>query len=69
MCPDWNTTESGTIQENHFTTSYGDDTDSEADWDGASCSDHRHVPGRGIRDVEDLTMLHGIGLNAMGDED
>lgn len=44
---------------------YGRD---EKDWDGKSCSDHDQLPGRGIEDVESLTMLHGLGLNAMDDE-
>lgn len=40
----------------------------ETDWDGKSCSDFHQLPGRGIEDVESLTMLHGLGMQEMEDE-
>jgi len=64
--PEWNQTERGKMREDQFTTSYGDRSasgaggGSGADWDGKSCSDFHQLPGRGIRDVEDLTMLSGL---------
>jgi hypothetical protein len=67
MCPNWNTTERGTSREEQFTTSYGD-RNQDPDWDGKSCSDFHQLPGRGIEDVESLTMLHGLGMNAMSAE-
>lgn len=30
------------------------------DWDGKSCADFHQLPGRGIRDVENLTLLSGL---------
>lgn len=65
---EWNTTDRGQIQEDGFTTSYGEQ-DSDADYDGKSCSDHHQLPGRGIRDVESLTLLHGLGLREMDEAD
>jgi len=60
--PQWNTTERGKTQEDQFTTSYGQGKGGGGgtDYDGKSCSDHHQLPGRGIRDVEDLTMLSGL---------
>jgi hypothetical protein len=72
--PEWNQTERGKMREDQFTTSYGDRSasgaggGSGADWDGKSCSDFHQLPGRGIEDVESLTLLHGLGLQEM-DED
>lgn len=64
----WDTQERGRNQENRFTTSYGED-DADADWDGKSCSDFHQLPGRGIEDVESLTMLHGMEMSDEYGED
>lgn len=52
--PQWNTTERGKMREEE--DSYFDSED----WDGKSCADYHQLPGRGIRDVESLTMLSGL---------
>jgi len=62
MCANWNTTDRRQAQESRFTTSYGED-DADADYDGKSCSDFHQLPGRGIEDVESLTMLHGMEMS------
>lgn len=56
--PEWNTTERGKTREDQ------DKEYEDADWDGKSCMDHHLLPGRGIRDVEDLTMLSGLQARA-----
>jgi len=65
--PQWNTTERGKTQEDQFTTSYGDGS-TDGDYDGKSCSDFHQLPGRGIRDVEDLTMLSGLAHYEQDDQ-
>ena len=64
----WDRQNRGRSREAEYTTSYGDDQNGEADYDGKSCSDFHQLPGRGVEDVESLTMLHQLGLNSM-DED
>jgi hypothetical protein len=53
--PQWDTNTRGQNREDEDSY-FGDKTD----WDGKSCSDFHQLPGRGIRDVEDLTMLSGL---------
>lgn len=57
--PRWNQTDRGQIRDDPFTTSYGD-RNADSDYDGKSCSDYHQLPGRGLRDVESLTMLSGL---------
>lgn len=64
MCPVWNTTERGQNREDEDSY-YGE----QSDWDGKSCSDFHQLPGRGIRDVEDLTLLHGLALKESGESE
>lgn len=52
--PQWNTTDRGVMRESE--TSYTEQTD----WDGKSCADHEQLPDRGMRGVEDMTMLQGL---------
>lgn len=54
------------MQDDQFTTSYGEQ-DADSDWDGKSCSDFHQLPGRGIRDVESLTLLHGLAVSEAED--
>lgn len=72
--PEWSRQREGNRRSN-YSTSYGDDRSASGagdsggtDYDGKSCSDFHQLPGRGVEDVESLTMLHQIGLNGM-DED
>lgn len=60
--PQWDTETAGQMRDDGYTTSYGDGTNAEgrADYDGKSCSDYHQIPGRGIEDVESLTILHGL---------
>lgn len=66
--PQWNHTDRGQIQDDPFTTSYGDQT-TESDYDGKSCADYHQCPGRGIEDVESLTMLHGLAMQELDESD
>lgn len=50
----WNTSNRGVMREDE--KRYHNHTD----YDGLSCADFDGLPGRGARDVEDLTMLSGI---------
>lgn len=74
MSPNWNTTESGKMREDEFTTSYGERSrgnggdSGSAGWDGKSCADFHQLPGRGIRDVESLTLLNGLARQEAADE-
>lgn len=68
MSPQWNTTDRGKTREDQFETSYGDGS-SEGDWDGKSCSDYSQIPGRGVRCVEELTMLSGLQADAETPDD
>lgn len=61
--PEWNHTDRGQIQDDPFTTSYGD-TNADSDYDGKSCADFHQLPGRGIEDVESLTILNGLALQS-----
>lgn len=65
--PNWNRQRDGN-RESEYTTSYGDEKQDGADYDGKSCADFHQLPGRGIEDVESLTMLHQLGLNSMSAE-
>lgn len=56
----WDKQNRGRNREAEYTTSYGDDKQDGGDYDGKSCADYHQLPGRGIRDVEDLTMLSGL---------
>lgn len=58
--PEWDRQNRGRSQKNRYSTSYGDDKQEDGDYDGKSCSDFHQLPGRGIADVEDLTMLSGL---------
>lgn len=60
--PNWNTKTRG--QNRDTEDSYFDNSD----YDGKSCSDHHQLPGRGVRDVEDLTMLSGLQDYPVEDE-
>lgn len=63
--PEWNTTERGVTRESE-TRSWGDE---QGDYDGLSCM---YVEGwwpNGGHGVEDTTMLHGLGLQAMDEDD
>lgn len=59
MSPRWDTKNRGQSREDEDSYFEG-----ETDWDGKSCSDFHQLPDRGIRDVEDLTMLSGLRANA-----
>lgn len=63
MCPNWNTQERG--QNRDEEDSYYEETG----WDGLSCADFQGLPGHGIRDVEDLTLLSGIQHYEDGEEE
>jgi hypothetical protein len=52
--PRWNTTDRGVNREAE--ANFHD----KKDYDGKSCMDHHRLPGRGISDVESLTMLSGL---------
>lgn len=63
--PEWNTTERGITREDQNRT-FGD----EADYDGLSCMVGPWWPhANGGYGVEDTTMLHGLGLKTMEDDD
>lgn len=55
--PNWNTTDRGITREDE--ESYYESRD----WDGKSCMDHHGIAGRGIEDIEDLTMLSSLPIS------
>lgn len=52
--PNWNRRERGVMTDEE--EGYYDS----GDYDALSCAEFDGLPGRGVRDVEDLTMLSGL---------